>query len=183
MVTRAWDNLKSMRNIAHIGHFIKSSPPVRVIIDSIDSKVVELYLPELGSGGGECVAADVDVFGGVVTVHTEFAPDGHGRGEGVVCDVTFRAGTTDNVEDADEEWSSAWVVDALNYGLSQWVIVVVRISPATVDGLEDVHNIEDGDVFENADGNVVVIGDDVSIDDILNAEDLRLPWVLVSALR
>lgn len=73
--------------------------------------------------------------------------------------------------------------DALNYGLSQWVIVVVRISPATVDGLEDVHNIEDGDVFENADGNVVVIGDDVSIDDVLNAQDLRLPWVLVSTLR
>lgn len=84
--------------------------PVRVVIDSIDSKVVELYLPELGPEGGECVLADVDVFEGVVTIHTEFAPDGHGRGEGVVCDVTFRAGTTDNVEDADEEWSSAWVV-------------------------------------------------------------------------
>lgn len=171
-----------MRNIAHIGHFIKSSPRFTSSSTALTPRSSN-STSRNSVPGGECVLAEVDIIDDVVTIHTEFAPDGHGRGEGVVCDVTFRAGTTDNVEDADEEWSSAWVVDALNYGLSQWVIVVVRISPATVDGLEDVHNIEDGDVFENADGNVVVIGDDVSIDDILNAEDLRLPWVLVSTLR
>lgn len=172
-----------MRNIAHIGHFIGSSSPVDVVIDSVDSKVVKLYLPELGPGGGECVLADIDIIDDVVTIHTGFAPDGHGQGEGVVCDVNFKSGTTDVDADADEEWSSAWVVDALNYGLSQWVIVVVRVVPAIVDGLEDVDNIENGDVFENADGNIVVIGDDVTLDDILNAEDLRLPWVLVNTLK